>query len=519
MTVFERIAIGCLLAASFVFGAFHLSGPLDEPMWRQTDTAYMAVRMMDESPPDILRPKAPYRGTNDVKAAEFPIYPALVSLGYKAVGHESLPVARAISLTIFWLGLFLLWESIKILSGARIASWSVVVYAWAPLSLGYARMVHPDFTIVLFSHLFLFALLRFVVSGRVGWWLLACLGATGAFLMKAPYCFYLGLLPGWWWLVDREKRTWGRFAGLATVFIIPLIAGLWFNSYRIAQEAPFVESLIYPMKWTAASTSGRFFGHLAQRFDPMAWKLIAQRLWFLVLTPIGVILALAGLWRLPAEPRSWVVWIWGIGVGLYTLLVFPMVTSGHEYYSIPFLAYAGFLAARGGIRIVGWAQSRLAWRPAVAGALILLLWGIGVQRGLARGPYLSGDPWFSVDWQRVLTGRAIAEHTAKTDLVLSVTHGRSTGWSDPRILYNADRLGWAIEARSLTASNLESFAEAGASIAAVLVTPEAESREDELGPLAHREHETVKLERDGMAIGSVRFYRLDETSPMPRGEK
>lgn len=515
MTLSHRSWALAILGALLAVRLAHLVGPLDEPMWRQTDTAYMARRMMSESPPDLLNPKAPYRGTNDVKAAEFPIYPATVAMVYKALGRESLPAARGVTLLYFAGSAWFLFLAVRLLAGSATAWWTTVFYCAAPLSITISRMVHPDFCIVFFSHLFLYALLRFVQSGRWRWWGISTLSGSAAFLMKAPYCFYLGLVPGFWWLVDRDKRTLGRWIGLASVLVLPLMAAVWFNNHRIAQEAPFDESLVYPMKWTAESSAGRFFGHLQDRADGEGWKLIAKRTIFLVLTPMGILLGLLGLGprrrehEPPTDPARWAHGIWLLGTGLYVLLVFPMVIGGHEYYTLPLVAPCALLAARGLLRVLGWAEDRLGWWPPVTTGVMLVLLAAGIKEGLARGPYLDKSaPSFMVDWQRVRAGEAIAQFTRPQDLVLSVTHGRSTGWSDPRILYHADRLGWSIEARNLTPSNLAAFVAAGARVAAVLVTPEAESREEELGPLAGRPYASIPLTHSGQSIGTMRFYPL-----------
>lgn len=510
-----RILLWVILGGSVIFRLLHLTGPLDEPMWRQADTAYMAVRMMDESPPDLLNPKAPYRGTNDVKAAEFPIYPATVSLVYKVIGQESLPAARMVTLLFFAGAVWLLFLSVRILAGARIAAWTSVFYSIAPLGIVYSRMVHPDAAILFFSHLFLYGLLRFVASGKVWWWIAASIGGTAAFLMKAPYAFFLGLLPGWWWLVQRDKRTPGRLIGLVTVLILPLVAAVWFNHHRIAQEAPFEESLVYPMKWTAESSTGRFFGSVEQRFNPDSWKLIVKRMIYMVMTPLGILLALAGLWPWKTEEvfhapgGGWGHWVWLFGAGMYVLLVFPMVAGGHEYYTLPLVAPAALLMARGCAGIQQMVQERGFRYPWAVPVTIVIMMLAGTREGLSRGPYLDpAGPSFTVDWQRVHAGEAIRMHTMDKDLVLSITHGRSTGWSDPRILYHADRMGWSIEARTLNDSNLADFVEAGATVAAVLVTPEAEPREEELGPLVGWPYERYDMLHDGKAVGSVRFYRL-----------
>lgn len=489
----ERMLVLVALAAAFAVRLAHLGGPLDEPSWRQADTAYMALRMMDESPPDLLNPKAPYRGTNDVKAAEFPIYPAVVSYAYKAFGRESLPLARIVALLFYAGSAWLLFLSLALLFDRRVAAYAATAYAMLPLGIVYARMVHPDFCIVFFSHLFLYGLLRFVHTGRWAWWGVGVVGGTAAFLMKAPYAFYLGLVPAAWWLASRERRTWPRFVGLATVLVAPLAGALWFNEHRIAQEAPFAESLLYPMKWTHESSAGRFFGSPADRADAAAWLLVLRRLVIQVATPAGLLLAAAGLlWR----PRNgaWAGWLalWALalGVALYVLLVFPMVAGPHEYYGIPLLAPVSAAA--------GLALARLsAWRPRaglVAAALALLAVAGGSAYGLHRGPFLYGRPFFSHDWPRIRAGEAIAQHTQPDDLVLSMTRGRSTGWSDPRILYFANRRGWSIDLSDRrTRELIDAYRDAGARWAAVLMTPDFPPRDENFGPLAGRAHDAIPL--------------------------
>lgn len=495
---------GCLLAA-LLFRLGHLTGPLDEPLWRQTDTAYMALRMMDEMPPDVLRPKAPYRGTNDVKAAEFPVYPALAGLAYRAAGAERLELARLITLLFFLGAVWFLGLAVAEMAGARAGWWTAVFYALMPLGIGFSRMVHPDFSIIFGAHLFFYGLLRFLNRGGWGWYVASIAGATLAFLMKAPYAFYFGLPVAAWVLARREGWTVRNFAALGFVLVIPLTAALWFNAHRIALEAPFEDSLLYPMKWTAESSANRFFGSLAQRLDGESWMLIARRLVYLIGTPAGLLLAAAGLlWPTRADGRArWALAALAAGTALYTLLVFPMVAGGHEYYSLPFMAPVAALG--------GWTLARLAARPrwglALTGAaLALLAWGAAV--GLQRGPYLSGDGFFSVDWQRIRAGEMIREVTAPDDLVVSATLGRTTGWSDPRILYHARRRGWGIELPDLTAEALAGYRDAGARWVALLMTPAYPPSVENYGTLGALPATVFPLQHAGSNIAHLVLFNL-----------
>lgn len=483
-----------------------LSGPLDEPMWRQADTSYMALRMMDEFPPDFLHPKAPYRGTNDVKAAEFPIYPALVAMTYKAVGHESLPLARLVTLLLFAGALWFFWATIKLICGARVAVYAALCYSLIPLGIFYSRAINPDYLIICASHALWYAALRFFENRKFRWFLVATVGATLAFLMKAPYAFYFALPVAVWVLWERNAWRPSTFLWMVALSILPILGALWFNHQRIAMESGFTESLIYPMKWTSESLNARFFGTLQQRLNPLYLKHAAKRIFWISATPVGLLLSAFA----PFVARSiltyrakWTVFALCIGVLLYIETVFPMFARAHDYYQLPVLAPVAVLS---GVTL-SWIRGLRFGRTLVVVALLCLI-AVSAWGYFRIGPYVAGGRYGAIDWQRVKAGEAIRSFTSTNDIVLSVTYGRSTGWSDPRILTVANRVGWAIQARDLDDKNLAMFIKEGATVAAVLVTPEEESREEELAPFAAYPRQRIPLDHETEEIGSVRFYRL-----------
>lgn len=504
------------LALSLGVRLFLLRGPLDVPDWRQADTTYMAYRMWRETPPQVLYPKTPFRGHQDIKAAEFPVYPLVVSLVYKIAGKESLPLARAVTLLFFVGAVWFFFRGMKLLGGGRVALLAAAVYCLLPLGIPYSRMVHPDFCILFFAHMFFFYGLHFFRSRRALDYILAVAACTLVFLMKAPYGFYLGLpvavyafqqLPG--------RRVRGMFL-LSGMFVVPLIAALWFNSWRIALEADHTESLVYPMKWTAESLRARFFGTLAQRLDWHRWSFLLKRSVVLVCTLPGALLAawgaVVGILDRELRRATTCLWMLIVGVGLYTLLVFPMVSSDHDYYSLPFLlpvAAATALALEWTIR----RGERWRYGPALVTAAMMGLLAFGSWYGIRRGPFLYGPPYFAHDWQRILAGRVINEETTPDDLVLSVTLGRSTGWSDPRILYYARRRGWARQGECLTEQDLKLYRQAGATVAALLLTPVFEPRAEQFGVLAEYPWRVREIRRKGELIGWVVLFDLRDPKP------
>lgn len=509
----ERWTLLAFLVAAAGARLVMLGGALDEPSWRPSTTAYMAYRMAQESPPDILHPKVVYRGGRDVRVSEFPLYPFLVALVYKAMGvSESLPAARAVTLLFFLGAAWYLYRALALLFDARAGRYAALVFLLLPLGVFYSRSAHYDVTLIFFSHAFFYHGLRFL-EGRAwrhfAWATLA--GAVG-FMMKAPYCFYFGFpLLAWAWY-RREERSWRTLFRLAALFVLPLLAALAFNLHRVAVEGSEPQSLLLAQKWTGKSQSDWFFGSLAQRADPQRWKLIARVALRFVFTPLG---ALAALWAccvpVPREWRrgAWCVGAWWVGIGAYVMLVFPMIGSLHDYYSLPLLAPAAvmiglFLAwlarpgAAGDAR--GWARMVIAVLGFAAGSAYLLQ---------------QSDYYFRHDWQRIAAGWALRDQTAPEELIIVTSLGRGIGETDPKILSHAKRRGWGVAMDKLTPEAFDLLRREGrATRLAVLVTPE-----NRLDPEAHPEwvpfprQELPLRNPTGAGIGTLVLYDLRPATP------
>lgn len=514
ITQLEGVLLAVAIAAAMGVRVVHLSGPLDEPSWRQADTAYMALRMGRETPPDLLRPKAPYRGAVDVKAAEFPIYPFVVALGYKAVGGEHLLVARLITLTFFLGSVFYLFRCVDLFFDRRVAWYTVAVYLMLPLGVFYSRAVHPDFCIIFFCHAFLYHALRFYDTQRWVHYAVAVAAASSAFIMKAPYCFYFGLPLAAYVLTRWDGWKWKNFVTMGAVFAVPLVLAWWFNEHRMALEAPYEESLVYPMKWTREFTNRWFFGSLAMRLNPELWAAVARRTVFQVFTPVGsyvAVMAVAVAYR-RGQWRGWLCLLaLGAGVVLFGLTVFRHFSSTHDYYSLPLLAPAAIVVALFLAAVAQWGTD-----PAVSGrglvgvALTLIFLGAGSAYGLQRGHY------FHHDWQRIRAGEAIADMTAPDDLVVSATKGRSTGGPDPRILYLADRLGWTINLDAMDEAALALYREHGADFVALLMTPSYPPEPEHFGVLDGYPFESRELRDDcEEPIGHLVLFNLRASAGDP----
>ncbi|MBN2564028.1 MAG: glycosyltransferase family 39 protein [Phycisphaerae bacterium] len=514
----EQCVLAVFILGSLAFRLTKLTGPLDSPEWRQATTAYMAYRMAAESPPELFHPKVVYRGPQDVRISEFPIYSFLVALAYKAMGvEESLPAARTVSL-LFYLGAaWYLFRIVERVLDRRTALLTTAVYFLLPLGIVYSRAVHYDICLVFFSHAFCWYAMRFFDTRRAVFFIVSTLMGTMAFLMKAPYAFYFGLPLAVFALYPRENRTLRTLLLLGGLFVLPLASAWGFNEYRIAVERSGQQGILQPQTWTHTSSISWFFGDLAMRLRTNLWKGIILRALYLVLTPFGLFAAALAPFRpWPAEKRFGAGFVLALtaGVGCYVLLVFYMVAT-HSYYSLPLLVPAAILI---GISLESLATSFGKAEYSGAGvarlAVTLILLTLGVAQGLRRGSHIYGVPFFHVDWQRIRAGEVIAAHTEKDDVVFVTSKHRSMGETDPEVLYHAKRRGWGRNLDDMNAERLAAFIQGGASHAALLLSREVPADSEQYALFKTYPRRDFALEgRAGEPLGYLVLFNLRGGNP------
>ncbi|MBN2564022.1 MAG: glycosyltransferase family 39 protein [Phycisphaerae bacterium] len=515
----ERMLILGGIVAALVFAMTHLRGPLDGPAWRQATTAYMAYRMAQESPPDILHPKVVYRGADEVRVSEFPLYSFAVALVYKAMGvDESLAAARLVTLAFYVGAAIYLFLAVRIILGARTAWYALQLFSILPLGLFYARSVHYDISLIFFSHGFFYHALQFIEGRSRRHFMLGTLMCTVAFMMKAPYAYYFGFPLAAHVVSRRPGRRMSDLFWLGAMFLLPLAAACGFNEYRIFTEGQAPESAVKIQKWTHASSLNWFFGRDG-RMDPALWKMAVGRWFFSVFTPAGALAAVLALlisWRRERMAGLLTVLAWWFGMLTFTLLVFPLVASPHNYYSLPYVAPAAVTIAlflerlaradRGGFNVLSLVRT----------GLYLAAIGIGVIQGMQKGPFLMEGGCFWRDWQYLEAGRVIRENTAPGDVILVTAKGRRTGGTNPVLLHAAKRRGFMTYFDDLTPERFNLYRGADARWGALLITPAHQATTANMTVFASYPYTMFPLTNPaGKAIGNLLLFDL-KTEPATR---
>lgn len=367
-----------LVAALAVAGLLAHLPLLDEPLLegaagKQTHTA-MIARNFHRGRATFARPVVDDLGTPGYFVKELPVVPALAAALYDVTGGVDESLGRLVSLVAWLAGVPLV---VVLLGRARPAPAPLVGAVWwiaAPLAFVYARAFMSDGPMVTASLAALLALFRWrerPSGGRA----VACgvLVAT-ALLLKPHAVFWLGTALPVVLRAAGDERAEPAAAGRRTLGAAlaagVLVAAAWYGHAALVHRAHPAPGATGLRGWFDAPTL----------LDPELYGEILRQLVFMVLTPLGALVVLAG--TLLAR-RGWhrverALLAWGAGVLLQCLVfdtrMFDEFARGSEYYQLAMVPVAAMLLARSAsVLLARVSQAKPALRAGLAATLVVLL--------------------------------------------------------------------------------------------------------------------------------------------------
>lgn len=465
-TRWETVFLCVAFAAIFATQLRRLTGPLDEPSWRQAWCAVHAREVGRTWPTRWFANYINFRGNRTVSYWTLPLYETVVGLAYRAAGRECLVLARAITLLCFLWATTALFAVIRTGFGRRVAWFSALAFWMQPLNLFYSRAVHYEMLLVALWLTFFFYAIEFARRPSAVYWMgAASCAAIGAWI-KPTFVLWTALPVLAYSCSLSSGKIFRRLIPIAFLFTVPFMVAMLNHAFRLRFEGNMPNTPLYADPYNALYARSWFLGDWVERLNWQYWWTVIHSIVWVGATPAGIVLALVAPFagHLREKRAGWLLLVaWALGLLVYTV-AFLRLIAGHDYWRIP---YGPWLAMMAGISVDGltslsWFQR---WRAVVLLGTMALL-AVGIGPGLRRGPY------FQRDEQRIRAGEAIRSSTPPQSLVLSTAIGRTTGPTDPRILYFADRRGWANRIEDLSPELMRRYREAGADFVAVLVTPE-----------------------------------------------
>ena len=482
----------------------HLAGPLDDPhSWRQADTVGYSFAFARHGI-DLLHPKVCWLGGYGTLIFEFPLTEAIASLFDRAFGFSP-AWDRVVSLVFFLLSAFWLHRLVREIADAVVAELALIVYMVAPLSMFFSRAANVDFAAQALAHGFLFHAIRTARGGGLKHAIGAALCGALAAMIKGPYL--LPVLPPLG-LVMLAAASIGAAALAAAAVAVSLTAFAVWRGQVNAINAQAPDWTWLPGYYKEVNPWWWYVGEAELRLKPGNWIKIAVRLLREILTLAGVPLLLAMTFtkRDSAAQRPspmWFVLAWLAGCLVYVSIFFPLNVR-HDYYQIPFIAPLAIAIALGTVALLH--ESRpMAVR--LAGAVLyaaVLVMAFLAPRKLE---------YYRVDQLREAAGAILRQQVPAGDLIVVVDH--SSEYTDPRLLYRADRYGWAVKPEDIQPALLAHLSGAGARWLAYVSEP-GEARLAPPAWLAQQEVVTravTAADGGSQPLAIVHLYRLGASVP------
>jgi 4-amino-4-deoxy-L-arabinose transferase-like glycosyltransferase len=442
--IFQAIA---LLLVACRFYAFRTD--LDHPhLFRQAETAFYSLGFFRFGM-NIFQPTVGWLGSSGHVILEFPLTEWIAAALYQITGPTVL-VDRLVNLAFFLGSAMFLHRTVTLVQDRTLAWFVTIVYLAAPLGIYYSRAVHVDFTAVCFGHALVYFAVRFAGTRRARDAGAAAGAGVLAFLIKAPYAFFL-IAPvlAWCRLAGAARRIW---IGVAAIFAGAAIVFLGWFAYTQRVNAQAADLSVIPSYFAQVNRFGWFFGTLGDRWSVEIWRTVVGNIYREIGSTVwwaAVPLALLARDRL----RGFHVFAlaWTAGAAVY-LVLFLTLNAMHNYYQIPVIApFALWLgAACYGVWTIGGDERRAPRIVAVAlvAAYAVTSFVVATQR------------FYRTDPLNLAIGQFVNAQTTDEDLVVMAY--TPAAYADPSFLFYARRFGWSVGHQELSPEIIRTLAAHGA---------------------------------------------------------
>jgi Dolichyl-phosphate-mannose-protein mannosyltransferase len=486
----DALPLAAIVLLGIGLRLLYISSPLlDAHRWRQIDTAVMA-RYFYEDSLNPLYPQVNWGGPHGYVESEFPLVPFIAALLYFVFGPDD-RLGR-LTCIAFSAGLivlvYLLVQAMRDRPAGRAAAFLVAV---SPGAVYYGRTFMPDTAMLCFSVGALFGVVRYLQTGSTRALLWGSAALSAALLVKLPAILVLLPIAAAAWQARGRAGLFDRRLWLAIIVPLVLATAWYVHAYFIYRHSGLTYGILahpartYPPSIAPGPWPDVFskWSTMARLLDAELYKELLDRVSRLLLTPIGLAVALLGVltWRSrwSLVPAAW----------LAAMIAFILIAAegniAHDYYQLPLVVIGAmyFGAVAGPLFDGVWIRARIgAWWGSIAvGTLvtalaILMFFESGVIRTHFRGSHL--------DTRMLIAGQAIDRAIVDRHALLVVVD--DYGVTSPVLLYLADRRGWSFGPGDLTPATIEWLRTLGAGYFAATRWNDLSARNPELASYLER---------------------------------
>jgi len=360
-------------------------------------------------------------GGRSLHMLEFPVAAYLTGAFWHVFGGSLDVWGRAVSVAFSTSAVAMMFLFVRPRLGRSAAMAASLTLALSPVSIIYGQAFMLESSLLCFTVAAFLAWDRWWQSGRVVW-LVSAVGCLALLLLTKLYMLIVLLplaLEGW----RRGAVDWKkRMVSLVALAAACVPAGLWYaHAFRTSGPHSSLAPRIYYSVRQSAESHWPPHPLLA---TPGYWRQVLDDLAGPVLTPIGLTLALAGLWN--RRCRAYGPWL--LAAGLLVVLL-PRKFNEMNYYYLALLPPLGVLIG------LGWQTIQDGLRPRGGAVALLLAATVVLAIRHAIGPAFLTP---AEDRPVLAAAQALRERTSQDEPVVTI-HGTTID-----LLYYCDRPGWAL---------------------------------------------------------------------------
>ncbi len=432
---FEKAA-ALVFAGAFFFRVYQLDLPIVEPynsLSRQAIVATVA-RNFYQHGFNFFYPEIDENGPGPyLYNAEMPVYSYLMALMYLMAGGAREWASRLVSVLFSMGSLAFVYLFLRRLYDARHALPALVFLAFSPLYLAVSRALQPEAAMMFASTGTLYFLYLHYETGKARFLALSALLMAFAVATKVHslYLFLPALYLAWRYRGASFLRDHAHWAYLAAA-LAPLV--WYYFMWKAGVDDP---RLIYRPYDFVKNRGPEGVSYWAL-FAPSFLRPVAKYFVFHLLTPLGVVLAAAGLFsKAPEKNKVFYAWL---AASVVYVIFFWRILIDHSYYQIPLAPPLAFLMGKGWVLLGERVPRKTLW------ASLALL---GVLSAANAGYFYRGIYFIPEPQRRIVaTGEAVQRLTPPDSLVVA---SYDTGTIQ---LYYCNRKGWAFYVRPHAAESL-----------------------------------------------------------------
>jgi len=424
-------------------------------------------------------------GERGLHLLEFPVSAYLSGAAWRVCGGSLDAWGRFTSAAFSAGAVALMFSLVRRWHGQAAAYGASLTLTLSPAAIIFGQSFMLEASLVFFTVASLWALDRWLTSGRKGW-LLTAAASFSLLLLTKIYMLVLALpLAAFVWHALRvqgglgARRVWLEFALAGTAAVLPAFAWYLDAWHVAAPEAATSARVFYSIR---RSATVHHWPH-PLLVSPDFYKRMLDDLSGSMFTPIGFALALIGMWG-----KAWRRHAGWLAASALLVAALPAKFYDLPYYELALLPAGCVMAG------LGWKAVYERMQPSRLGMAALL--GVVIAFSLRH----AAKPAFTTpaEDREVLTAAAALRAFAAAGEPVATLHGASTD-----VLYYSGHPGWAfsINDRRLT-EKLQAVRRQGARWLAVADLPSANA-----SPVAREALAPLRLVREG------RDFRIYELAP------